>query len=384
MAVRQRSNLSTLAEQVAERHDNVQQDLAKISLDEPPPRLFLSTGCALLNLAISDRVDGGWPGGRISNLIGDSDTGKTVLALSALAEACINPAFADHRLLYLDLEAVLTTRMIESMFGSKLASRLEIMQSGTDGCPETIEELHYLLLRLFKEGHNFVLPVDSFDALPSRQELEETNKSFAAWKKNKDHSGDSEESEGKEQKPLKGSYQMSKQKYSKKMFREVKGLISNTDSLLLIVSQTIANIGSMFNPKTVAGGNALEFFSRIRGWLSVAEADKVNGRIVGRRIKFRGSKNHITGKKRDASLWVYDGLGVDDLKTSVEYLVAESVWPKNKGWIDALHLGVRFQVRDLIKYIEANRLELKLQELMQQTWDASEAALKPQRKPRYE
>ena len=40
-------------------------------LMEPPVTRFLSTGCAVLNCLLSDRVDGGWPSGRVSNLIGD-------------------------------------------------------------------------------------------------------------------------------------------------------------------------------------------------------------------------------------------------------------------------------------------------------------------------
>jgi recombination protein RecA len=372
MALRERKTNPadpTIASQVLERNSRVKDDLEKISMDEPPPRLFLSTGCALLNLALSDLVNGGWPCGRIVNPIGDSDTGKTVLALAAMAEACMNPAFDGHRLIYIDMEATVTPVMVRQMFGKRLVQRLELMSAGTEECPETIEEVHYLLLELFAAGVPFVAAVDSFDSLPSRQELEETQKTWAEWKKDKGSSG---------------SYQMSKQKYSKKMFRELKGQVAVTDSIIMIVSQTIANIGSMFNPKSVAGGSALEFFSRIRFWLSVGAADKVNNRVIGRNIKCRVSKNHITGKKRDLALWVYDGHGIDDLKTSIDFLTAEGCWPKLGGWIDAQALGVKLQMKELIHYIENNRLEDRVAGVLQETWTKIEEALKLRRTRRYE
>lgn len=343
------------------------------SVKDPPVTRFLSTGCSLLNCALSDRVDGGWPSGRISNLIGDSDTAKTVLSLHALAESCRTPSFDDYKIIYADIESALT-ETTKSMFGNKLRERGIFLSTDNEDKkkrpPETIEELHYQWLDLFKEGDPFIYIVDSLDFLPSIADLEKSEEQKIAWEKGKDTSG---------------TYQMNKQKRFKQMMRELKGKISQTDSIIIIVSQTIDNIGSMFDPKTVTGGNALEFASRIRLWLSKLEADKVGNRVIGRKIKVKISKNHITGHLREIPIWVYNGFGVDDTKTSIDFLVAEGAWEKKGGWI--LPNGIveeKFTMKQLIDFIESKKLNSNLDALVQKTWSDIEDGLKLNRERRYE
>jgi recombination protein RecA len=343
--------------EILDNHENPREDIG-----EDDPRLFLPTGCAVLNCALSDRVDGGWPSGRISNLIGDSDTCKTTLGLHALAEACRLSTFDEHSLVYYDIEHAITQGQL-AIFGTTLAQRIDKPEHP----PETIQEFHYTLLDLFEGSKPFVCILDSLDALPSAEELEHSKETKKAWEKGKESSG---------------SYQMSKQKYLKKMLRELKGSIDSTSSILIIVSQTIDNIGSIFNPKTVAGGNALEFFSRVRFWLSQMETDKVGKRVIGRRVRAKVSKNHITGKKRETSLWVYDRYGVDDIKSCIDFLCEETIFPKMGGWISAF--GEKLQIKDMIKHIEANNLTLRLHQTVQETWDGIEASLMPNRSRRYE
>lgn len=365
-----RERSKPLAQQVVETNGNGREE----DLREPPVRRFLSTGCAVLNCVLSDRVDGGWPSGRISNPIGDSDTAKTVLALHALAEACRNPAFDDYLLVYADVESALT-ESTKAMFGTRLRERVRFLHAEAeqreDRPPETVEELHYQWLSLFDDGRPFVYVVDSLDFLPSQADLDKTSEQRKAWQ------------QGKESK---GTYQMAKQKYLKQILREVKGKISATDSIILIISQTIDNIGSMFDPKTVAGGNALEFASRVRIWLSKLEADKVGKRIIGRKIRVKASKNHITGHLREAQIWVYNSYGVADIKTSIDFLTTEGAWPKVGGWIvpEGLYKDQKLQVKDLIKAVEADKKQRLLNRLVQRKWDDIEASLTLDWERRYE
>jgi RecA/RadA recombinase len=225
---------------------------------------------------------------------------------------------------------------------------------------------------MLDEEKPFVYILDSLDHISSKDELEKTQEQRTAHRKGKDAAG---------------SYGMSKQKYLKKMFKEISCELMKTDSILCIVSQTIANIGSMFNPKARAGGSGLDFTARIIPWLSVMEADKINNRVVGRKVKCNIKKNHITYTKREIQFWVYDNLGVDDTKTSIEFLVKEQVWPKHGGWIipEGLFDGdEKYQMKDLIKLIERRNLEEELSRLVGQTWLGIEETLKPDRKRRYE
>ncbi len=371
----------SLADQVLQRHASEEEDESFL---EDPPRLFLPTGCSLLNCVLSDRVDGGWPCGRISNAIGDSDTCKTTLGMSALAEACKLPAFDNHQLIYADVEEAVAFD-ISKRFGKKLASRINLLQAINEDRknqpPDTVEELHYQIMDLIESGTPFIYIVDSLDMLTSKGDVEKTKELRKAWKKDRD----SVEEESTTSKKPKGSYQMSKPKSLKQMFREIMGAIAKTDSILIFISQTIDNIGSMFNPKTVTGGNALEFCCRIRFWLSFLNPDKVGKIIIGRNIKCKLSKNHITGKHRELALWVYEQFGIDDIRTSIDFLCSEGAWPKNGGWIVPKGLtNEKIQLKDLIRKIETCGWEAKLDRLVQRKWNQIEESLRMDRRPKYE
>lgn len=345
-------------------------------IKDPPVKIFLPTGCTLLNLALSDRVDGGWPGGRISNPVGDTDTGKSLLMLSSLAEACRIPEFDEYELIYADVEAALSLNGLDRMFGKKFMERVNILSPMDEDNqpPETVEEWHYQIMDLLKSGSPFVYILDSLDHIPSEGELKKTEEHYQASKKKDD-----------KKKPA-GSYEMSKQKYLKKMFRELSCELMKTDSFIIIVSQTIANVGSMFNPKARAGGSGLDFSSRIIFWLSVLESDKVKNRIIGRKVRAKVSKNHITHKRRECPLWVYDHFGIDDTKSNIEFLVEEKVFNKLGAYInpEGLYDEEKFYKKDLIKVIEENGDEKKLASLVQEAWLDIERELMLDRKRRYE
>jgi RecA/RadA recombinase len=373
MALRQRSK--PLAEEVLE------PALEEANpLEDPPVRLFLPTGCALLNCCLSDRADGGWPAGRISNLVGDTDTAKSLLSWQSLAEAAQNPAFDDYELIFIDRESAVDPAGIGPMFGESLADRVKLLsplyEDKENQPPETVEEFHYFLLDLFESRRPFICVLDSLDDLPSKDELEKTEECRTAHKKGKETTG---------------SYQMSKQKYLKKMFREINPEIMKTENILIVVSQTIANIGSMFSAKARAGGSGLDFSSRIIMWLSVLESDKepTTKEVIGKRIQCKISKNHITHKRRNVPFWVYDGLGVDDIKTSIDFLTKSLAWSKAGGWIIPEGLWgsgetQKFQTKELIKAIERDNLENEVARLVQKAWAKRENLLQPDRKRRYQ
>lgn len=367
--VRERS--SPLPEQVLARQQNREE---KDIIEDPPVKLFLSTGCTLLNCALSNRHDGGWPSGRISNMVGETDTAKSLIGWQTLAEACRNPNFDDYRLIFIDKESasIASRSSISRMFGKSLAERIELLTPSDENSqpPETVEQFHYYLLDLFDSNRPFVCILDSLDHLPSEAELQKTEENKEAHDKGKES---------------KGSYQMSKQKYLKKMFGELSCQIMKTESILIPISQTIANIGSMFNPRTRAGGSGLDFSSRIIFWLTHQESDKVKDRVIGRKLKCKVTKNHVTYDKRDVSFWVYDKLGVDDIKSNIEFLTKEQIWPKTGGWIIPEGMSEdKFQMKQLIKHIEDNNLENELAMLIGKTWEEIEKSITPNRKKKYE
>ena len=133
------------------------------NLKETPPKFLIPTGNTLLNLALSDTPDGGYGVGKMVNLIGDSSSGKTILALTMLAECNINPKFKDYDLIFDDVENALEID-IESLFGRSLAKRIKFRSSNT------IEDWYGSIYNQIVSGIPFISVLDSFDALTSRDE----------------------------------------------------------------------------------------------------------------------------------------------------------------------------------------------------------------------
>ena len=96
-----------------------------------PVKMLLPTGSTLLNLACSDKSEGGYGTGRIVNLIGDSDTGKSVLSLTMLADLCYDESFDDYQLIYDDVEQAYTFDK-EYMFSKKVNKRIIMEESHSD------------------------------------------------------------------------------------------------------------------------------------------------------------------------------------------------------------------------------------------------------------
>ena len=373
-----RQRTMPLAEQVLERDANPDPDESFL---DPPVRLFLPTGCTLLNLAFTDDKDKGWAGGRIEILNGDSDTAKTVGILTSMAEACKLPDFNDYQLILADAEAGLSINL-RKMFGDKLTDRIKILSmlndDKEDQPPQTVQELNYQLKKLFKEGKPFIYGLDSLDALPSEEELEKSNKQFNAWLKNKDTTG---------------TMAMSKQKYLSQMFREIKGEIQKTESFLIIIGQTRDNVNSQYENKTSSGGRAKKFFCTHEIWLSdcyrkqMPHDDVRNGRQIGKWIEAEVKKNRITGKKRTAPFWVYDHYGIHDIRTCIDFLTMEGHWAKLGGWIAAKEfLGPegKLQIHALMNHIAKNKQYEKLKDLVAWKWAEIEESLQPEWEPRYE
>lgn len=349
--------IEALAQQLEERADELGFDKA-CTEEDLPVSIFLPTGLSVLNCSISGRTDGGWPGGRVSQIIGPPDIGKSLLFDTALAEATINPKFDGYRLIDFDVEHARTT---SSLFGPRYAERVEHWYRGNDKypVPTTVEELHFTLLGLFDAGQPFVAKLDSLDFLPSIQELEESDNNWEKWRQNKD---------------LGGSYNMSKQKYLKKMFREVSGRIGQSQSFLFLVSQIIANVSGFGASETVAGGNAVEYAVRYRGWLKYSGTNEtIRDQLIGRYVTLRNSKNHINFRKRNIGFWVYEDLGLDDIRSTVDFLIQCGHWTKERsGYVNATDFGKKFYTKDLVKYIDRENLEGKLDRILQRAWNKRE------------
>ncbi|MDY6959368.1 MAG: hypothetical protein SVK08_09450 [Halobacteriota archaeon] len=324
--------------------------------------LLLPSGSTLLNCACSDNSDGAFRKGTIVNLIGDSSSGKSLLACSCLAEMHMSSKFDDYVLYYDDVEAGLQFDM-SYLFGEDLEDRIHMR------CTDTVEEFYQDLLNLIHSGEKFVYILDSLDALTIKEELKNANE----IREKGDLSG--------------GRSRAPKAKMLKEVIRVCVREIKKTESMVIIVSQIIDNMGPGYATKDRAGGNGLKHFCSLEIWLNhMGEITKtVNNkkRSIGNMTKAKVAKNRLTGKRREAPISIYYDYGVDDIRENVLYLVSECIFPKRKNTIIAEELGVEGTIDKLIKEIELNNKQDELQKLVGKTWLEIEESLKLGRKRKY-
>jgi len=337
---------------------------------------MLSTGSTLLNLACTGRPQGGFLKGHYFFLVGDSASGKTFLSLTCLAEASINRHFKDFRFIFDNVEGG-ALMDLKRYFGEGVSTRLEPPAKDSAGAPvysTTIEDFYFHVDDAVEQGVPFIYVLDSMDALSSDYE----------WKK-----FDERKDAARGGKEAKGDYGDGKAKMNSTCLRKVLAGLRDTGSILIVVSQTRDNIGAMpFQPtKTRSGGHALRFYAGLELWSSVKRVltRQVKGkpRPIGVQVVIRVRKNRVTGRDRTVEVPIYYSVGIDDVGSCVDYLVAEGHWKVASGHIVADDLELKGLRETVIRQIEERKLERDLRGLVTDVWDRIEAGCVVERKPRY-
>jgi RecA/RadA recombinase len=349
---------------------------------EKKTNFFLSTGSTMLNLAMSDSVNGGWPLGRISTLPGQSSAGKTVVVLSSFCEACLDSRFNEYNLFYDDVERrcdfhfnklfpPLTDRLMtpSGLLYKDLQNHLD-----ESGISTTIQDLRNRMLLLKKEGKPFIYIADSLDSFSSDEELDkELKRALAAAK--------SPEAANK----IAGSFNAEKAKITGQILRMINDLVANTNSVFILTQQLRQRMNPMFGQAkwVTSGGEAPYFYSHVRPYLSKIGSIKDLGCKTGVNTRCSMDKNSVTGKLRDIEFDIYYDMGIDDIGSMVSFLLEQKHW-KSGSWIDANDLGMRENGKDkLIRAIEDMGLEQKLKRIAQAVWNKREEMLQLGRKSRY-
>lgn len=336
------------------------------------PADFVSSGSTLLNLALTDNPDCGWQLGKMANIIGDSGAGKTLLVLTSLAEAANTPDHSNTDLVYDDAENALEFDL-SKVFGSKTEEQVELV----DPPSNTIEEFSDNLSKIIKRKKPFVYVLDSFDSIGTESDTEhiESERKIRLGESNKKSSG---------------NYGMAKPKLASQMLREDCGNLKRTKGALLIISQTRDNLtpGS-FEKKTRSGGKALKFYATHEVWIILAGAiNSSSKRRIGSECTIKVTKNKVTGKRRSIALNIYDGYGIDDIGSMIDFMLDEKEWSGGgASKIDTKgNLGLKESVTraKLVEYIEDNNKESALRKVVADVWHDIEEALKPKRKHKYE
>ena len=283
----------------------------------------IPTGSLTLDMALGV---GGFPKGRIVEIYGPESSGKTTLAIHAIAEAQKKGGIAA----IIDAE-----HAFDRFYAEKLGVDIENLFISQ---PDNGEQALEIADNLIRSGAIDLLVIDSVAALTPRAEIE-------------GEMGDS---------------QVGLQaRLMSKALRKLTGTISKTGACCIFINQLREKIGVMFgNPETTTGGNALKFYSSIRLDIRRSSQIKEGDEVVGNRTKVKVVKNKVAPPFRKAEFDIMYGRGISRSGEVLDLAVQEGLVKKSGSWFSygETRLG---QGRDAVKGLLEDNHEL-MEELASQ------------------
>lgn len=287
--------------------------IVKMGSREVVPVKTISTGSLALDYALGV---GGFPRGRIIEILGSESSGKTTLALETIAEA----QSVGGQAAIIDAEHAL-----DPGYARKLGVDLDsIWISQPDYGEQALEIAEYLV----RSNEIDVVVIDSVAALVPKAELE----------------GDM------------GDNQIGLQaRLMSKAMRKLAGVVAKTDTVLIFINQLRANIGGYGSPETTTGGRALKFYASIRVDVRRKEALKEGEVVVGAVTRAKVIKNKVSAPFREATFDILYGKGISKEGDIVELGVQTAVLEKAGSWYS--HGGERLGQgkANVVALLEANK-----------------------------
>jgi len=251
----------------------------------------ISTGSLTLDIATGI---GGFPRGRVIEIYGPESSGKTTLALGAIAQA----QAAGGTAAFIDAEHALDVN-----YAQKLGVKIEDLLVSQ---PDTGEQALEVTEVLVRSGAVDVIAIDSVAALVPRAEIE-------------GEMGDS----------LPGL----QARLMSQALRKLTAAISKSLTTVIFINQLRMKIGVMFgSPETTTGGNALKFYSSMRLDIRRIENLKENQETIGGRVRVKVVKNKVAPPFRQAEFDIYFNEGISRVGELVDLGVEKSIIEKSGAW----------------------------------------------------
>ncbi len=276
----------------------------------------ISSGSIALDIALGI---GGYPRGRVIEIFGPESSGKTTLAIHAIAEAQKAGGIAA----YIDAE-----HAFDRLYAENLGIDVENLYISQ---PDNGEQALEITDALIRSGAIDIIVIDSVAALTPKAEIE-------------GEMGDSK---------------MGLQaRLMSQALRKLTANISKTNTCCVFINQLRDKIGVMFgNPETTTGGNALKFYSSVRVDIRRLSQIKEGDDVMGNRTKVKIVKNKLAPPFKIAEFDIIYGEGISKIGEIIDLGVEYEIIKKSGSWFSygETKLG---QGRDAVKQLLKDNSEL--------------------------
>ena len=280
----------------------------------------ISTGSLALNAALGV---GGYPKGRIIEIYGPESSGKTTLAIHAIAEAQKEGGIAA----FIDAE-----HAFDRFYAANLGVDVDNLWISQ---PDTGEQALEIADQLIRSSAIDVIVIDSVAALTPKAEIE----------------GDMGDNKVGLQARL-----------MSQALRKLTANISKTKTVCIFINQLREKIGVMFgNPETTTGGNALKFYASVRLDIRRVTSIKDGDNVIGNQVRVKVIKNKVAPPFRKAEFEITFGEGISKVGEVLDMRVEYGIIQKSGSWFS--YEGSKLaQGRDATKSLIKDNPEL-LEEL---------------------
>ena len=269
---------------------------------------------------------GGYPRGRIIEMYGPESSGKTTLALHAVAEAQELGGIAA----FIDAE-----HSLDPVYAKNLGVNIDELWVSQ---PDTGEQALEICENLVRSGAVDTIVIDSVAALTPQKEIE-------------GEMGD--------------SVMGVQARLMSQALRKLTAIVGKSKCIVIFINQIRMKIGVMFgNPETTTGGNALKFYSSIR--VEIRRIETIEGKgdeeALGNRVRVKIVKNKVAPPFRKVELDIYFGKGVSASASILDSAVRHGLIDKRGAWYTRGEEKVGQGKENAVNYIESNpqyRIELE-------------------------